>query len=77
MVTRGTKPAPCRPREPMSATSWNPAESRRACSRLADFVNILDPKVIAATFGMTAESVMIYLADRVDQSCLTEQPKRS
>jgi hypothetical protein len=61
----------------MSATSWNPAESRRACSRLADFVNILDPKVIAATFGMTAESVMIYLADRVDQSCLTEQPKRS
>ncbi|MFB4276872.1 tyrosine-type recombinase/integrase [Nonomuraea sp. MTCD27] len=35
-------------------------------TRLVDLVNTLDPKVVAAAFGMTAESVMIYLADQVD-----------
>ncbi|WP_406049472.1 hypothetical protein [Kribbella sp. NBC_00889] len=35
-------------------------------TRLVDLVNTMDPKLVAAAFGMTAERVMIYLADRVD-----------
>jgi hypothetical protein len=35
-------------------------------TRLADLVNTMDPKLVAAAFGMDAESVMIYLADHVD-----------
>jgi hypothetical protein len=46
-------------------------------TRLADLVNTLAPKVVAATFGMTAESVMIYLADRIDPGRLTEPPGRN
>ena len=44
--------------------------------RLADLVNTLAPK-LAGAFGMKPEGVMFYLADHVDQSRLTEQPKRS
>jgi hypothetical protein len=40
------------------------------CTRLADLVNIMDPKLVAAAFGMNAEGVMIYLADHVDDSRL-------
>ena len=36
------------------------------CTRLADLVNTLDPKLVAAAFGMNPEGVMIYLADHVD-----------
>jgi hypothetical protein len=35
-------------------------------TRLIDLVNTMDPKLVAAAFGMDAESVMIYLADHVD-----------
>jgi site-specific recombinase XerD len=35
-------------------------------TRLIDLVNSMDPKLVAAAFGMDAEGVMIYLADRVD-----------
>ena len=35
-------------------------------TRLTDLVNSMDPKLVAAAFGMDAESVMIYLADRID-----------
>jgi hypothetical protein len=35
-------------------------------TRLADVVNTMDPKLVAAAFGMDAESIMIYLADRID-----------
>ena len=35
-------------------------------TRLIDLVNSMDPKLVAAAFGMDAESVMIYLADRID-----------
>ena len=35
-------------------------------TRLVDLVNTMDPKLVAAAFGMDAESVMIYLADRID-----------
>ena len=47
------------------------------CTRLADLVNTIDPKLVAAAFGMKPESVMFYLADHVDPSRLTEQLKRS
>jgi hypothetical protein len=35
------------------------------CTRLADLVNTIDPK-LAAAFGMKPESVMYYLADHLD-----------
>jgi hypothetical protein len=35
-------------------------------TRLIDLVNTMDLKLVAAVFGMDAESVMIYLADHVD-----------
>lgn len=31
---------------------------------------IMDPKFVAAAFGMTPEATVIYLADRVDSGCL-------
>jgi site-specific recombinase XerC len=34
-------------------------------TRLVDLVNTMDPKVVAAMFGMDPEGVMIYLADRI------------
>ena len=36
------------------------------CTRLADLVNTMDPKLVAVAFGMDPEAVMIYLADQVD-----------
>jgi hypothetical protein len=35
-------------------------------TRLIDLVNTMDPKLVAAEFGMNPEGVMIYLADQVD-----------
>jgi hypothetical protein len=35
-------------------------------TRLVDLINDMDPKLVAAAFGMEAESVLPYLADRVD-----------
>jgi site-specific recombinase XerD len=40
------------------------------CTRLADLVNTIDPKLVAAAFGMKPESVMYYLADHVDDGRL-------
>jgi hypothetical protein len=40
------------------------------CTRLADLVNTMDPKLVAAAFGMNPEGVMIYLADYVDEGRL-------
>ena len=40
------------------------------CTRLADLVNTMDPKLVAAAFGMSPEGVMIYLADHVDDARL-------
>lgn len=37
------------------------------CTRLAGLVNTMDPKLVAAAFGMHPEGVMIYLADHVDE----------
>lgn len=43
------------------------------CTRLADLVNTMDPKLVAAAFGMNPEGVMIYLGDHVDDSRLAER----
>ncbi len=40
------------------------------CTRLAGLVNTMDPKLVAAAFGMNPEGVLIYLADHVDASRL-------
>jgi hypothetical protein len=41
------------------------------CTRLADLVTTMDPKLVAAAFGMNPEGVMIYLADHVDAGRLS------
>lgn len=46
-----------------------PARTVR-CSRLAELVNTLDPKLVAAAFGMSPEAVMAYLSDYVDEARL-------
>ncbi len=43
------------------------------CTRLAALVNTMDPKLVAATFGMNPEGVLIYLADHVDHGRLPSQ----
>lgn len=69
LVTRGTKAL----RTPASTAYLshvlNPAHvapHRLRVTRLADLVNTMDPKLVAATFGMNPEGVLIYLADQVD-----------
>jgi hypothetical protein len=39
-------------------------------TRLADLVNTMDPKLVAAAFGMNPEGVMFYLTDYVDEARL-------
>lgn len=43
-------------------------------TRLADLVNTIDPKLVAAAFGMKPEGAMIYLADHLDEARLPDQP---
>ncbi|MFI0451479.1 hypothetical protein [Actinomadura sp. 6N118] len=45
-------------------------------TRLIDLVNTMDPKLVAAAFGMNPEGVMIYLADRVDPGRLPDEHER-
>jgi len=40
------------------------------CTRLAALVNTIDPKLVAAAFGMDTQGVMFYLADHVDDARL-------
>ncbi|GAA5166228.1 hypothetical protein GCM10023321_57240 [Pseudonocardia eucalypti] len=42
-------------------------------TRLVDLVNTLDPKLVAAAFGMDPQAPLIYLADHVD-ACRLPQP---
>jgi site-specific recombinase XerD len=73
IVTKGTKAG----RAPASAAYMShildtcsvPPRMLR-CTRLADLVNTMDPKLVAAAFGMNPEGVMIYLADYVDAARL-------
>jgi integrase/ribosomal protein S14 len=69
VVTRGTKAL----RAPASIAYFSHvldlagiATHRLRVTRLADLVNTMDPKLVAAAFGMNPEGVMIYLADQVD-----------
>ena len=69
IVTKGTKAG----RSPASTAYMShlldgcgvPPRALR-CTRLAGLVNTLDPKLVAAAFGMRPEGVMFYLADHVD-----------
>jgi len=73
VVTRGTKSL----RTPASVAYFSHvldpagiATHRLRVTRLADLVNTMDPKLVAAAFGMNPEGVMIYLADHVDEGRL-------
>jgi site-specific recombinase XerC len=76
VVTKGTKAG----RAPASAAYMShlldpcgvPARMLR-CTRLADLASTMDPKLVAAAFGMNPEGVMIYLADHVDSARLIGQ----
>jgi len=80
IVTKGTKAG----RAPASAAYISHvldpsgvAPRMLRCTRLADLVNTMDPKLVAAAFGMNPEGVMIYLADYVDPGRLPAgQPGR-
>jgi integrase len=50
------------------------ATHRLRVTRLADLVNTMDPKLVAAAFGMNTEGVLIYLADHVDGARLPGPP---
>lgn len=43
------------------------------CTRLLELVNTMDPKLVAAAFGMDPEATMIYLADHVDEVRLPDR----
>ncbi|MET9030446.1 hypothetical protein ABZW96_33235 [Nocardia sp. NPDC004168] len=73
IVTKGTKAG----RSPASvaylshvldACGFGPRMIRS--TRLIGLVNMMDPKLVAAAFGMTPEATMIYLADHVDSTRL-------
>ncbi|MEV0982688.1 site-specific integrase [Streptomyces sp. NPDC049915] len=73
MVTKGTKAG----RSPAStaylshvldACGFPPRMIRS--TRLVDLVNTMDPKLVAAAFGMDPQATMIYLADHVDEGRL-------
>lgn len=65
-------------RPPISARPRRCSTSPRTLrsTRLLDLVNTMDPKLVAATFGMTAEAVMIYLAEQVDDGRLPDKHER-
>ncbi|MEU9114854.1 integrase [Streptomyces sp. NPDC048483] len=73
MVTKGTKAG----RSPASTAYLShvlddcgfPPRMIRS-TRLVDLVNTMDPKLVAAAFGMDPQATMIYLADHVDEGRL-------
>ncbi|WP_326783465.1 hypothetical protein [Streptomyces sp. NBC_00151] len=40
--------------------------------RLVDLVNTMDPKLVAAAFGMDPQVTLIYLSDRIDETRLSQ-----
>lgn len=69
MVTRGTKARTTPASVAYVSHVLDPCgvpPQRLRSTRLIDLVNTMDAKLVAAAFGMDAESVMIYLADRID-----------
>ena len=70
LVTKaGTEPASTAYFSHLLDASGVPPRTVR-CTRLADLVNTMDPKIVAATFGMDPEGAMFYLADHVDHTRL-------
>jgi len=73
VVTRvtkaGTEPASTAYFSHLLNASGVPPRTVR-CTRLADLVNTMDPKIVAAAFGMDPEGAMFYLADHVDDTRL-------
>jgi hypothetical protein len=45
-------------------------------TRLVDLVNTMDPKLVAAVFGVDPQATLIYLADRVDAGRIPGQHKQ-
>jgi integrase len=73
VVTRGTKAR----KDPASAAYFTHLLDRCGippkmvrCTRLAELVNTMDPKLVAAAFGMNPEGVTFYLTDHVDDAGL-------
>ena len=73
IVTKGTKagraPASTAYMSHVLDPSGIPPRMLR-CTRLAGLVNTMDPKLVAAAFGMNPEGVTFYLADHVDDGRL-------
>lgn len=65
-MTRGTTAAPSTGyvKHTLDPVGLQPRILRS--SRLLDLVTAIDPKLVAATYGMTREAVVAYLADRID-----------
>jgi hypothetical protein len=66
--TAGMPPSPAYLSHVLDPAGVAPKHLRN--TRLADLINEMDPKLVAAAFGMDTESVLPYLADHVDQSRL-------
>ena len=78
MVTRGTRARTCAASAAYVSHLLDPhgvpPRMMLRSTRLLGLVDTMDPKLVAAVFGMDAESVMIYLADHVDPGRLPDQP---
>ena len=80
VVTRGTKAG----NQPASTAYFShlldpagvPPRTVR-CTRLAALVNTIDPKLVAAVFGMNTQGVTFYVADRVNTTRLPNEPATS
>lgn len=73
IVTRGTKALQTPASTAYCSHVLEPAgvaPHRLRITRLADLVNTMDPKLVAAAFGMNAEGVLLYLADQIDPTRL-------
>ncbi|MEU8776592.1 hypothetical protein [Streptomyces sp. NPDC048606] len=41
-------------------------------TRLVDLVNTMDPKLVAAAFGMDPQATLIYLSDLIDETRMSQ-----
>ncbi|MFE0511359.1 tyrosine-type recombinase/integrase, partial [Streptomyces sp. NPDC058964] len=77
MVTKGTKAGggePCSTAyvsDVLDDCGYPPGTIRS--TRLVDLVNTMDPKLVAAAFGMDPQATLIYLADHIDPGRLPDQ----
>ena len=76
LVTRGTK-ADSRPASAAYLTHlFDPvgqAPRSMRVTRLAELANAMDPKLVAAAFGLSPEGVLDYISDRVDPGRLPDE----